>query len=301
LTEVLSLTEVAGKLINTRTEIKNMKNPVLLLITLTTLSCQSQNTEIADEINVLFIGNSLTYFYEMPQTVQQMVNETNPTIKIEQSTFPGMSLSGHLSDIITSRTENGISTRKKEDGEKTETEIKIGEKKWDVIILQTGTVNVLIPENRELQVNKAISDIKSLVSNPSCKFILFQTWPSKNNYPEQYCYSSVSIDKSIEKDKCCSPILQSLQQEFDLISDSYHLVAKKNNLIESNNGAKYFEVRTKYPEIELYEDDSHPNENGAFLNACIFYQILTGKKASDLIYIGEIEPKLAKKLKKIAE
>ncbi|TXD99082.1 DUF4886 domain-containing protein [Subsaximicrobium wynnwilliamsii] len=270
-------------------------------MTLTTISCKSQNTETTDEINVLFIGNSLTYFHEMPQTVQKMLNETNPNIKIEQSTFPGQSLSGHLSDIITSRTENGISTRKKEDGEKTETEIKIAEKKWDIVILQTGTVSVLIPENRELKVNKAISDIKKLVSNPNCKFILFQTWPSKNEYPEQYCYPSRSIDKSIEKDKCCSPVLENLEQEFNVINESYNLVAKENDLIESNNGTKYFEVRTKFPEIELYEDESHPNENGAFLNACIFYQMLTDKKASDLIYNGEIEPKTAEKLKKIAE
>lgn len=279
-----------------------MKNFLLiLLVTLTTISSKSQHKEAADEINVLFIGNSLTYFYDMPQILQRMLNETNPNIKIEQSTFPGQSLSGHLSDIITSRTDNGISTRKKEEGEKTETEIKIAEKKWDIVILQTGTVSVLIPENRVFKVNKAIYDIKKLVSNPKCKFILFQTWPSKNEYPKQYCYPSVSIDKSIEKDKCCSPVLESLEQEFKIIKESYTLVAKENNLIESNNGIKYFEVRTKYPEIELYEDESHPNENGAFLNACIFYQMLTDKKASDLIYNGKIEPKTAKKLKQIAE
>ncbi|WP_255462884.1 hypothetical protein [Flavobacterium sp. GP15] len=95
--------------------------------------------------------------------------------------------------------------------------------------------------------------------------------------------------------------MENLKQETELINDSYKLVANKNNLIESNNGEKYFEVRTKYPEIELYEDESHPNENGAFLNACIFYQMLTGNKASDLIYIGKIEKKTAEKLKKIAK
>lgn len=277
-----------------------MKNLLLTLITLATISCKSQQPETTDEIHVLFIGNSLTYFHDMPQTLQKMLNETNPNFKIEQSTFPGQSLSGHLSDIITSRTENGISTRKKEDGEKTETEIKIAEKKWDVVILQTGTVSVLIPENREIKVNKAITDIKKLVSNSNCKFILFQTWPSKNKYPDQYCYPSRSIDKSIEKDKCCSPVLESLAQESKLINESYTMVANKNDLVESNNGTKYFEVRTKYPEIELYEDESHPNENGAFLNACIFYQMLTDKKASDLIYNGEIETKTAKLLKHIA-
>ena len=142
-----------------------MKKIVLILISLISISCKSQNKDTLKEINVLFIGNSLTYFHEMPQTVQKMVNETNPNIKIEQITFPGMSLSGHLSDIVTSKTENGISTRKKTETEKTETEIKIEEKNWDIIILQTGTVSVLIPENRELKVNKAISEIKKMVSN----------------------------------------------------------------------------------------------------------------------------------------
>lgn len=278
-----------------------MKKILLILITLTTISCKSQQKDSAKEINVLFIGNSLTYFYDMPQMVQKMLNETNLNIRIEQSTFPGQSLDGHLSDIITSRTENGINTRKKEEGEKTETEIKIAEKKWDVVILQTGTISVLIPENRELITNKAISEIKKLVSNPNCKFILFNTWPSKNEYPKQYCYPSRMIDKSILKERCCSPTLENLEQETNLINKSYDSVARKNNLLKSDNGNKFYEVLTNYPEIELYEDDSHPNKYGAFLNACIFYQMLTNKKASELKYTGEIEPKIAEFLKQIAE
>lgn len=278
-----------------------MKKILLILITLTTISCKSQQKNSAKEINVLFIGNSLTYFYDMPQTLQKMLNETNPNVRIEQSAFPGQSLDGHLSDIITSRTENGINTRKKEEGEKTETEIKIAEKKWDVVILQTGTISVLIPENRELITNKAIFEIKKLVSNPNCKFILFNTWPSKNEYPKQYCYPSRMIDKSILKERCCSPTLENLEQETNLINESYDSVARKNNLLKSDNGNKFFEVLTKYPEIELYEDDSHPNKYGAFLNACIFYQMLTNKKASELKFTGEIEPKIAELLKQIAE
>lgn len=79
------------------------------------------------------------------------------------------------------------------------------------------------------------------------------------------------------------------------------MVAKENNLLKSDNGNKFYEVRTKYPEIELYEDTSHPNKYGSFLNACIFYQMLTNKKASNLNYNGVIEPNTAKLLKKIAE
>ena len=143
-----------------------MRNILILIIGLLVFSCQSQKKEKTEEVNVLFIGNSLTYYHDMPKTVQTMLNETDPNIKIEQSTFPGMSLTRHLENIIIARTdEDNISTRKKTEGEKTETEIKIAEKKWDVVILQEGTVNLLIPEFRDLAVNKAISKIKSLVNN----------------------------------------------------------------------------------------------------------------------------------------
>jgi len=272
---------------------------IILVFTIT--NCKSQKKISTEELNVLFIGNSLTYFYDMPQTLQMMLNETHPNINISQSTFPGQSLSGHLSEIITSRTENGISTRKKKEGESTETEMKIAEKDWDIIILQTGTISVLIPENREIKVNKAVSDIKKLVSNPKCKFILFNTWPSKNDYPQQYCYQSRMIDKSIEKERCCSITIENLEQETKLINESYDLVAQKNSLLKSNNGTKFYEILTKHPEIELYEDDTHPNKYGAFLNACVFYQMLTDKKAFELNYIGKIEPKTAKLLKKIVK
>lgn len=278
-----------------------MRNFLLIILAFTITNCKSQKPQSSEELNVLFIGNSLTYFYDMPQTLQMMLNETNSNIKIEHSTFPGMSLSDHLDNIIESRTENGISARKKEIGETTETEIKIAEKNWDIIILQTGTVSVLIPENRDLKINKAITDIKKLVSNSKCKFILFNTWPSKNEYPKQYCYPSRVIDKSIEKERCCSPTLKNLKQEIKLINESFDLVAQKNNLLKSDNGNKFYEVLTKHPEIELYEDDSHPNKYGAFLNACVFYQMLTDKKASELKFNGEIEPKTAELLKQVAK
>jgi hypothetical protein len=278
-----------------------MKNILLIILAFTIISCKSRQNQSSEQLNVLFIGNSLTYFYDMPQTLQKMLDETNPNIKIDQMTNPGQSLSGHLSDIVTSRTENGISVRKKEDGEISETEIKLKEKKWDIIILQTGTVSVLIPKNREIKVNKAVSDIKDLVDNPNCEFILFNTWPSKKEYPKKYCYSGYSIDKSIEDIDYCSPIIENLEQEIKLINESYDLVAEKNGIKKSDNGTKYYEILTEYPEIELYDDDIHPNANGSFLNACVFYQMLTRKKATVLKFNGEIEPKTAELLKKIAE
>lgn len=278
-----------------------MKNSFLIILAFTFICCKSTEEQSTEQVNVLFIGNSLTYFYDMPQTLQGMLDETNPNIKIDQITNPGQSLSGHLSHIVTSRTENGINVRKKRNGEITEAEKKIKEKPWDVVILQTGTVGVLIPENREIKVNKAISDIKAMVDNPNCRFILFNTWPSKKEYPKQYCYPSRLIDPSIEKNKCCSPVIENLQQEIKLINDSYDLVVAKNGIEKSDNGTKFYKTLTEHSDIELYDDGSHPNANGSFLNACVFYQMLTNKKATELTYVVDIDPQTAEILKTIAE
>ena len=278
-----------------------MKKIILVLISIVIFSCKSQTKISKDVINVLIVGNSLTYYHNMPQTLQEILKETDPHINIEQSTFPGMPLSGHLNQIITSSSESEVSTRLKMTGEKTETEKKIEEKKWDIIILQTGTISVLIPENRRYKINNAISDIRRLVNNPKCKFILFNTWASKDEYPKEYCYPCTLIDESIESAKCCSPVINNLRQEVSVINEAYEKLATDNNLIRSDNGTKFFETQLKHPEIELYDDNSHPSKFGSFLNACIFYQMLTDKKASALNYNGEIEPEKSKLLKDMAD
>jgi hypothetical protein len=279
-----------------------MRNILILIIGLLVFSCQSQKKEKTEEVNVLFIGNSLTYYHDMPKTVQTMLNETDPNIKIEQSTFPGMSLTRHLENIIIARTdEDNISTRKKTEGEKTETEIKIAEKKWDVVILQEGTVNLLIPEFRDLAVNKAISKIKSLVNNPECRFVFFTTWPSERPYPKEYCRDGGRIDESLDDmQDYCSPKIENYEQEFELVENGHSLIAKKNAMEKTDNGNLYRMVKENKPDLALLEDPIHPNANGAFLNACEFYEILSGKKASNLKAVGEIEPKIAEYLKNIA-
>ena len=277
-----------------------MRLVFLTLFSLLLINCKSSKTNRHDRLDVLFIGNSLTYYYDMPIILQSMLEETHPNIRVEQKTSPGMSLSSHLNDIFMFQGENNASVRKKEDFEISLTEKKITEKKWDVIILQTGTVAVLIPENRELVTNLAIKRVKQLISDENCEIVLFETWPSLNKYPKKYCYSSYRIDENIQKEKCCSSTFKNLEDEYNSIGESYKWLSAENNIIKSENGSKFYEVLMTYPELNLYEDSIHPNENGAFLNACIFYNLLTGKKATKLKYVGDLNVETARLLKKIS-
>ena len=277
-----------------------MKIKLLIFLVLVSFNGRSQETKSTEIIDVLFIGNSLTYYHDMPQTLQKMLVETHSNFVIEQTTFPGMSLEGHLNNIIESSSKNGIRGRKKVKGEKTETEIKLAEKDWDVVILQEGTVRLLIPEVRKFKVETAIAEIRNRISNQDCKIILFKTWPSKEEYPKQYCYPKSAINQSLENDEYCSPEIKSLEQEIVLINEAYDSVGEKYDLLTSNNANKAYGIRTKHQDINIYEDDIHPNKYGAFLNACVFYQMLTGKRASELKFNGGLEPSIAEILKRAA-
>lgn len=278
-----------------------MKILLVLFLTFLSFTTVSQTATVGEKLNVLFIGNSLTYYNGMPKMLQQMLIEGKDMVHVEFSTFPGMQLSGHLEQIVVSRTEHGMNTRIKKPEEMTETEKKLKQKKWDMVVLQEGTLSFLIPEQIDFKLNPAIEKIKLLINNPDCKVVLFHTWPLMTEYPKQFCNPSITIDPSIGKELCCSPEVLDMVHEMKLINEGYESVASFHKITVTDNGKKFYQVIRKYPEINLYEDEVHPSASGAYLNACVFYQYLTGRKASSIKYNGEISKATTEKLKKIAE
>ena len=275
-----------------------MRKILLLILTLTFFACNSQDEKNSKQMNVLFIGNSLTYYNDMPGMLQKMMNEKNLDINIEQITYPGFSLYAHLENIVEEGSENQVRTRKKSDQEITETEKKIQEKEWDIIIMQTGGVTILIPEIRKEKVDPAIKEIMSL-SNSNSKFILFNTWTTKINYPKEYCYSAIVIDKySSQGEKICSPEIANGQEYFDALQSGYRELSDNNNISLTRHAQVFQETIGKYPEIDLLEDAMHPSKEGAFLSACLFYKLISGKDPKSLEYTAGLDVKTTDLMKR---
>lgn len=260
-----------------------MKNILLITVALFLMRCQSDKRIDSKSIDVLFIGNSFTYYHDMPQTLQKMLNETDSSIHIYQSTYPAASFESHFTQIIIDSSENNRTNRMKKEGELTPTEVKIEERKWDIVILQDGPVRFLIPEIRDVVEKKWIEEIKKRVNNDKCRFILFNTGAFSMNYPQKYCQRG--IDASLDPEKeFCSPEIENIAQEHSLVDSACTILAKATNIEKSNNGNLFFQIYTERPDIVLLEKDGHPAELGSFLNACVFYELLTHKKAADLKY-----------------
>ena len=253
-----------------------------------------------DTTHVLFVGNSLTYSHDMPGMVQAMLAEKGHAVRIHQSTVPGMSLKGHFTQMITALTDSTAFTRGKMAGELTGTENKLLERSWDIVILQTGTVEALIPESRNLSFSPAIGKARTYLKAPA-RIILFNTWASEGAYPRQYCQPGVRIDPSLTEDLYCSETISDRTGLTAAINSGYAEVAAQNGIEKSNNGDLFLAAREYHAAIDLFDDNVHPSEAGSFLNACEFYFLLTGEKASSLDFDGQIPARDASLLKLVVD
>ena len=166
------------------------------------------------EKSVLFIGNSLTYFHDMPKTVQKMINEKNINVKIKQSTFPGYRLFNHFSKNMNITLGSEYETRYSDDT--TETIKKILSQNWDVVILQDA-LPLCIDIVKQNLFRPYLSKFDSIIKMKHGKTALFEIYIEKIKYPTTHCYPADFIFKYsfpknkdiLEQKEYCSKLINS--------------------------------------------------------------------------------------------
>lgn len=101
----------------------------------------------ARELRILFVGNSLTYFNDMPRMVERLGR-----VRTESVAFPDYSLEDHLRDP---RTREALA------------------KKWDVVVLQQGP-SAMVSSRQQL-----LRDVRAFADRTRAKIALLTVWPSR--------------------------------------------------------------------------------------------------------------------------
>jgi hypothetical protein len=104
---------------------------------------------------ILFIGNSLTYVNDLPETLVRIASLSGDTVRVKMSAFPDYALADHLSD--------GRSIQ------------AIREGTWDYVVMQQGPS--ALPSNRDSLVGwsqRLAVDIRAARARPA----LYQVWPT---------------------------------------------------------------------------------------------------------------------------
>lgn len=219
-----------------------MRNLYLLLLLCTALKGEVQ----ARTIRALFVGNSYTYYNNMPDLISKMALAGGDTLVFESSTPGGHTLQGHTANTTS------LSL--------------IARGNWDYVILQEQSQLPAFPDARVARdVYPYAMLLDSLIKkdNNCATTLFYMTWGRKNG----------------DRDNCPGlPWVCTYQGMDSTLQLRYSIMAAQNEAALAPVAKVWRKIRTEYPAMELYDgDESHPSNKGSFAAACAFYAIIFGK------------------------
>ena len=199
-----------------------------------------QGTTLAQpgKLRILFIGNSYTYFNNLPQLVAGLAASANPRRRME-------------TEMVTV---GGATLKSLWEGGRALEAIKLGG--WNYVVLQeqsTLGVAPVVDGIPQIADPKTFHEYARLfdaeIKKAGAKTIFYLTW-ARQNAPEKQA----------------------------LLTEAYQKIAKELNATVAPVGVAWENALKENPRLTLHNPDkSHPTPMGSYLAACVFYATIYGK------------------------
>jgi hypothetical protein len=194
---------------------------------------------------VLFIGNSYTFFNDLPGTFARLAQAGGHPVETGMVAEGGWMLSDALNSPAVRRTLNNDA--------------------WDYVVLQEQSEMPAFAWSRSDQMYPAARSLVQLVRDAGATPLFFVTWAHRAGAPENGL-----------------PDYASMQAE---INQGYYGIGAELGVRRVTVGYYWSVVRATHPEIELWQEDgSHPTPAGTYLAACVFYVALFSRSPVGLNY-----------------
>ena len=211
------------------------------------------NFTYAQSYDVLFLGNSYTYYNNLPEMISNIANDLGDTVNYDQNTPGGTSLYAHSQNQTTIN--------------------KINQQNWDFVVLQDQSQRPsLSPSYVAASVYPYATQLVNLInSNYICSEpVFYMTWGRK--YGDQTNCQSYP------------PVCTFLGMQ-ERLRDSYLTMGLDNNASVSPVGIAFKNSISLDSTIDLYtSDNSHPSIYGSYLAACTFYSTIFKKSSVGCSY-----------------
>ncbi|WP_158961279.1 DUF4886 domain-containing protein [Myroides fluvii] len=217
--------------------------------------------------SVYFIGNSYTYYNDLPLLTQKVAHSAGDFLDFEQTTAGGASLQNHLyNEVVTT---------------------KINSKAWDYVVLQEQSQRPALNDSYTFPYAAALNErIKN--SSPCAKTLFYMTWGYKTGDPSN-CNAGLTY-------------MCTYEGMDDKIYDSYMRLALENQAHVSPVGNVWRKIRQQYPAYELYDrDNSHPSPLGSMVAAYTFYTVIFKKDPTLTTFNGTLSAEQALNIKRIVK
>ena len=193
------------------------------------------------KLNVLFVGNSYTFFNDMPNTsFKQIAESAGYEVTVTSITAGGYRLYKYVDP------ENGNGQRLRE---------AIKGQRYDFAVFQEQSLN---PIKNEEEFLNGVKDLKAMID--ADVFVLYATW-GRNDGSPQLEELGLTREEMTEK-----------------LSLAYNKAAKLNGMRVAEVGKAFFEYSKTQNKDDLYKNDkSHPSPLGSELAAKVIFEAMMKK------------------------
>ena len=210
--------------------------------------------EEVKKTSILFIGNSYTYYNEMPKTIfKTYLEAAGYEVEVDSITKGGYK----LSQFADPRDEYGARVEATLTGEKT----------YDYVILQEQSIRPCSENAGDFY--EATRNLVGRIRATGAEPILYATWGRKtgNETLDKYGWTNESMTW--------------------MLAAAYSAIGEELGVRVIHVGVAFHDVFTKYPNIEIYHTDkTHPSYDGSFIAALMLASGIFGIDPTEIGYKG---------------
>ncbi len=241
---------------------------------------------IISQKKVLFIGNSLTFYNDMPKMFEKISIEFGLNFIVDQSTFSGVSLEHHRTiywkgnkgvDVTSLMKIKELQIKFKVDTTKpiySTTIQKVKDGNYDFLLVQEHPGYILNSDIRKFFTIPNLLSIDSIQNND--KIILQQVYIGK-----KYGQKCMQILNKYSKDSMiktyCSSVFNSYQEMNDTIISIYNTISTLTGVKIAPVSEVFEYFRLNNPKIKLYKTGNHPTKQASFIIACVYFSSITNE------------------------
>jgi hypothetical protein len=209
---------------------------------------------------ILFIGNSYTYVNDLPGTFTELAKSGGYKVETGMAAQGGWTLSDHVNSSGTLE--------------------QIKSQKWNFVVLQEQSQIPASEQVRTALMYPAARTLVGKIKETGAEPVLFITWAHRDGWPEyRMPYESMQ----------------------HLINSGYLTLGQELDVRMAPVGYAWFNMWRQNSQLNLWQEDgSHPNKQGTYLAACVFYAVIYHKTPEGLTYAGNLPKEDALLLQKVA-
>ena len=222
--------------------------------------------------SVLFIGNSYTFWCNLPALFQSAAESAGIQVDVDSVTHGGYSLMQFADENDTTVDDQG-------EGNGSVVAQKLRDNRYDIVFLQDYSTQTISSQRNFWA---GVYRLNEKVKTNGAKSILYATWSRKEGSADLGKYTVEGMTKTI--------------------AANYNAMGEVLNVPVSPVGVAFYKSMTKYPEIDLYYKDlSHPSICGHYLAALCHFAAVYGRSPEAVTFRpANIAEDTAAKLKEIA-